>query len=351
MNQPRITSIGTAVPLRRYSQAEIFDNFLARRFRRPAARGIFKHAGVDYRYSAADPAFYDTEPTTQTRVERYLQEALPLGEQAIACCLKRAGIDPTQVDDLLIVSCTGFDTPGLDLRLAASLGMRHELRRASIFGMGCYGSFPALARASDAILAKPDRTVLILALELCSLHLQFEESLEIIVASALFADGAAAVLLTGKDGVEPAESLSARLVDALTYSDYSTLDQMAMHVTDHGFRMHLSPEVPASLGANVGSIVERLLTRNDLTVGAIRFWGVHPGSSKIIDVVQATLGLDPAQLDFSRGILREYGNMSSPTILFILDEIQRCGRPEPGDYGVLMAFGPGLTIELLLVRW
>ncbi len=141
------------------------------------------------------------------------------------------------------------------------------------------------------------------------------------------------------------------LLDAATFCDYKTFDHMAFHLTDHGFRMRLSAYVPDVLAANVGDSVARLLSPHRLAVPAVRFWGVHPGSGKILDYIQERLGLAPAQLDYSREVLREYGNMSSATIFFVLDEIIRCGNPRPGDYGVLMAFGPGLTLEMALVQW
>jgi predicted naringenin-chalcone synthase len=231
--------------------------------------------------------------------------------------------------------------------------MSPALRRTCILGMGCYGAFPALQRAREAVSAGPDRLALVLAVELCSLHLQTDDSLENMVVSALFSDGAAAALI----GHQPADGnghtpvLRPALVDAATYSDYTTFDHMAFHVTDHGFQMRLSAYVPDVLAANIEEFIDPLLERNGLKRDDVRFWGIHPGGSKIIDYLQARLGLTEAHLAHSRGVLRDYGNMSSPTVLFVLDRIQRCGAPQAGDYGVLMAFGPGLTMESALVRW
>ena len=228
--------------------------------------------------------------------------------------------------------------------------MRPDLRRTCVLGMGCYGAFPALHRARQAVAHSPGRTALVLALELCSLHLQDDDSLENMVVSALFADGAAAALV----GAEPfagGRPLGPRLVDAATFCDYTTFDHMAFHVTDHGFQMRLSAYVPDVLAANIEAFVDPLLARNGLGRDQVRFWGVHPGGSKILDYLQQRLALDDAQMDYSRAVLRDYGNMSSPTILFVLDQIQRCGRPAPGDYGLLLAFGPGLTMEAALVQW
>jgi predicted naringenin-chalcone synthase len=280
-----------------------------------------------------------------------MARALPLGAETIARCLAGAGLRPADVDDFFVVSCTGLDIPGLDLRLAGQLGMRSDLRRTCVLGMGCYGAFPALHRAREAVAAHPGRLALVLALELCSLHLQDDDSLENMVVSALFADGAAAVLIGTGDEAAGLAPRGPRLVDGATYCDYTTFDHMAFHVTDHGFQMRLSAYVPDVLAANVEGFIDPLLARNGLTRADIAFWGVHPGGSKILDYLQQRLGLDEAQMRFSRAVLRDYGNMSSPTILFVLDQIQRLGQPAPGDYGLLMAFGPGLTMEAAVIQW
>jgi predicted naringenin-chalcone synthase len=296
-----------------------------------------------------DREFYRQEQRTGARNDRYLSHAVPLGEATIQRCLEAAGSHPSEVTDLFVVSCTGLDIPGLDLHLAGRLGMRPDLRRTCVLGMGCYAAFPALQRAREAVARQPGRAALVLAVELCSLHMQMDDSLENMVVSALFADGAAAALV--RDGTRNGHGLAPRLVDAATHCDYSTFEHMAFHVTDHGFRMRLSAYVPELLAADIERFVDGLLQRNQLQREAVRFWGIHPGGSKILDYIQERLGLTDAHLEHSRAVLRDYGNMSSPTILFVLDEIQRCGRPASGDYGVLLAFGPGLTMESALVQW
>jgi alkylresorcinol/alkylpyrone synthase len=371
---PAIWAMATGLPGQRYSQAEVFD-YLQGLFKRARpARAVFTHSDVDWRHMVADREFYQQAQGTAARNERYLLHALPLGAATIRRCLEAAGLGPEAVDDFFVVSCTGFDIPGLDLRLAGALGMRADLRRTCVLGMGCYGAFPALQRAREAVSAAGvGRLALVLALELCSLHLQMDDSLENMVVSALFADGAAAVLVG--DGPRPqapvarlahapaaAEAAPAgpitfgtfggpRLVDAQTHCDYTTFDHMAFHVTDHGFQMRLSAYVPQLLAASIRPFVAGLLERNGLRRADVRFWGIHPGGRKILDYLQKELSLSDADLAHSRGVLRHYGNMSSPTILFVLEAIQRQGAPQPGDYGVLMAFGPGLTLESMLVQW
>lgn len=347
MNLPAIQGLATAVPKSCYRQEDIFEILRPYLSQNPHTETIFAHAGVGSRYLTVAGEFYQQERTTQARNERYMQEAVPLGALAIRRCLENAGRSIQDVDDLIIVSCTGIDTPGLDLRLAGELGMSPALRRTCVLGMGCYGAFPGLLRAGEAALARPGSTALVLALELCSLHFQPDDpSLENVVSSALFADGAAAALVSARaDGPSgPA------LVDSATYCDYQTFDHMAFHLTDHGFRMSLSAYVPRLLAAQVEEFVDQLLGRSGLRRADVKFWGVHPGSSKILDYVQQRVGLTDAQLAPSRKVLFEHGNMSSATVLFVLQELQR-QSPRPGDYGLLMSFGPGLTMEGALVRW
>jgi predicted naringenin-chalcone synthase len=157
--------------------------------------------------------------------------------------------------------------------------------------------------------------------------------------------------LIGSDDSMSSANRMPRIVGMLTHCDYTTLDHMSFTLTDHGFRMYLSSYVPDLLAASIAPFVDKLLRNNGLTRGDVRFWGIHPGSTKIVDYVQAQLGLTDEQVGCSHHILYNYGNMSSATILFVLDYIQRCSRPDPGDYGVLLAFGPGLTMEGMLVQW
>ena len=347
MTDPVILSLATGVPPDCYNQAEVFEFLQTLFVRTRHARTIFNHSGVETRHMAADRAFYAENRGTEARNRRYLEAALPLGEATLQRCLDQAGLRAADIDDFIAVSCTGFDIPGLDLRLAGRLGMRPDLRRACVLGMGCYAAFPGLQRAREAVSGRPERKALVLCLELCSLHLQFDDSLENMVVSALFADGAAAVVVggAGNGAAWPA------LVDSATYCDYTTFDHMAFHVTDHGFQMRLSSYVPELLAADVTPFVDGLLARHGLDRAGVRFWGIHPGGPKILDALQSRLGLTAEHLAPSRRVLQRYGNMSSPTILFVLDEIQRTAAPQPGDYGVLLAFGPGLTMEGALVRW
>jgi predicted naringenin-chalcone synthase len=336
-----IRAIGTAVPESTYRQQQIHHMLFPGHGEAASRAGlIFAKSAIATRHSVlSDPGFLLANPGTEARNRVYVEEAHALAASAIRRCLREGGVGPEAIDLLVVVSCTGVETPGLDLTLAHALGMRADLRRTCVLGMGCYAAFPGLQRALDHVRAYPGARALVVCVELCTLHLQADESDENLVATALFGDGAAAVLVEGEAALE--------VVDTCTLTAYDTAEHMSFKLTDHGFKMHLSSYVPRILEANVEGLLETLLSRHGLAPGDIRHWAIHPGGRKILDHVQEKLGLSVEQLAPSRQVLREHGNMSSPTVLFVLNEVQA----SPGDLGVMMAFGPGLTLEAALLRW
>jgi len=354
MAHPMTLALQTAVPYRRYSQHEISSFYvnlldIQSERRERAVHALFEQSGVEFRHSVVEETYFTENKTTEQRNALYMQEAIKLGGEVIRCGLERAGIAPHEISTFIVVSCTGFDTPGLDLHLARELGMRPNLSRTCILGMGCYAAFPAIRRALESVKAYENRLALVLTLELCTIHLQFDASSESMVSTSLFSDGTAMMLIGSS--TTATQSRGPQIIDAETYCDYQTLDQMSFTLTDHGFRMYLSSYIPDLLAANIRNFTERLLTRNGLSCEDIKFWAIHPGSKKIVEHIQTQLGLTNAQIQFSLDILRDYGNMSSPTVLFVLERIMQIGSPVAGDYGVMMAFGPGLTMEALLVQW
>lgn len=355
MSPPKILAVETAVPANTYQQQEVLDHFLelqGKTNRERAISTVFARAGVGYRHMVAEKGYFAQPRTTQERNDLYMREAVPLGARVIASGLRQAGILPTDIDDFIVVSCTGISIPGLDLLLAAQLEMRPDLQRTCVLGMGCYGAFPGIRRAFESIISRPKRMALVLTLELCSLHMQLNQTAENVVSTALFSDGAAMVLISDRATHKHDDNtIAPSIIDSKTYCDYSTLDHMSFTVTDQGFRMYLSSYVPDLLASHIDHFVDHLLEDNDLRRGDVKFWGIHPGSTKIVDFVQDRLNLSDAQVECSHNVLFNYGNMSSATILFVLDHIQRCNHPSPGDYGVLLAFGPGLTMEGMLIRW
>ena len=288
VNDPTLLSIATGVTENCYRQEEIFE-YLQPYFQRGRhARVIFAASAVDYRHLAIGRDFYRQEQSTQDRNEAYLRYAIPLGEATIRRCLSDAGLSPQDIQDLFVVSCTGYDIPGLDLHLAGRLCMSPSLQRTCILGMGCYAAFPALLRARQAVAGDPGRTALVLALELCSLHMQFDDTLENMVVNSLFADGAAAAIIRQENpgGKELSGSIPMpHLVDISTYCDYQTFQHMAFHLGNNGFQMRLSAYVPQVLAANVEIFIDQMLERNGLRRNDVHHWGIHPGGRKILDSI------------------------------------------------------------------
>ena len=276
-------------------------------------------------------------------MRRFVEEAVPLGREAVVRCLADAGLDAADVGLLTVATCTGYASPGLDVLLAASLGMGDGVERLHIGHMGCYAALPGLAAVTDAAVAR-GKTSVLLCLELSSLHLQPPTGeLDQVIAHALFSDAAAAVaVVPGGSGL--------RLVDVVARTDIASADMMTWDVTDHGFVMGLSPRIAGVLERNVGGLVGELLSRHGVALDQVAAWAVHPGGPKILDVVGEQLGLSDEQLDVSRSVLRDFGNCSSATLLLILDRIVRAGSLAAGDHVVAMAFGPGLTLYAALFQ-
>lgn len=340
----RIVAVGTALPPNRFDQKRLYAESLDGYFgSNPKAAAIFDHPAIEARHSVLeDPAaFFAARPGAGARNAVYAAEAPALARQAAEACLARAGLGPGDVDTLVTITCTGYMTPGVDIQLARDLGMRQDLRRYALGGMGCYAAFPGLACARQAIRAGDARRALVVAVELCSLHFQAEADTDNVVSTALFADGAAAALLeAGDDGP------GWRVDDMASETIYATGRHMTWHLTDTGFRMHLSSYVPLILKEAVRPWLAGWLGRHDLGLADVARWGLHPGGARILDGLQDALELPPDALAASREVLRTCGNMSSATILFVLDQLQA----EPGDRAALLAFGPGLTMEGALLR-
>lgn len=345
MPTPTLLGLGTAVPRYCYKQMDICDE-LAPAFNNRRAPAVFRATQIQTRYSVLEtPAWLVTNPGNRDRLARYMRDAPPLGIKAIQNALQQANLPLNAVDELIVVSCTGVDTPGLDVSIAHKLGMSPFVRRSTIVGMGCHALLPALRQAAAVVLARPQATALVLTLELCTLHFQHDHSLRNMLGSALFADGASAVMVGSGPGNGP------RWLDSLSYSDYQTQGEMSFHPGDRGYVIHLSGRIPDILRKQVPPLVAQLLARHNLRAADINHWLVHPGGMKILDYLQQALDLEAHHLQHSRAVLRQYGNMSSATLLFVLERLTSHQHPAPGDYGLLLGFGPGLTVELGLVQW
>jgi alkylresorcinol/alkylpyrone synthase len=356
---PRIVSLGTAAPSHLITQ----DHVLAFAKSRLLGEGweddpalsatarqmehLFAASRVECRQSSVDLSdYYANTPSTGQRMATYRAEAHELGRQAIAASLAAASRTPEDVTDLTIVSCTGYSAPGLDITLARAMGMRGDVRRTLVGHMGCYGALVGLRRCTDALLARPDATAMLLSVELSALHFAPTLNLDMLLSFALFGDAAAAALLSMDDAAG-----GPQIVDARSEADFATADQMSWTIGDTGFMMGLSPRVPVTLRRVVRGAVDRLLEPHGLRVEDVAHWVVHPGGPSILEVVQERLTISDEQMEPSWTVLREHGNCSSATVLLILDELIRAKRPSPGEWGVMLAFGPGLTVESTLLRF
>jgi len=250
------------------------------------ARRLWRSAGVESRHGVAVPPLDDVRDwTTEARMRRFAHEALPLSKEAVASCLADAGVDAAGVDLLTVVSCTGYTSPGMDVLVGRDLGMRPSLERVQVGHMGCYAALPGLAVVADAAVAR-GRTGVLLCVELSSLHVQPScDDVGQVVAHSLFSDAAAAVAVRpGGPGLE--------IIGIAARSDPAHSELLRWDITDHGFRVHLSREIPAAIEGQVGPMVAELLAPHGLRTGDVAGWAIHPGGPRIVDRVGERLGLD-----------------------------------------------------------
>ena len=331
----------------------------------------------DYNRKNGDYSFYPNTPglepfpTVSQRMLIYRQEAVPLAQRAIENCLAECpDFDRQTISHLIVVSCTGLYAPGPDIELIEVLGLPTTTQRIAINFMGCYGAFNGLKTADAIVRADPDSKVLVVCVELCTLHFQKKPETDHLLSNALFADGAAAVLIESQPQTGPAFRGSAFCGPAFRLkSFYSDLflegkAEMAWQVSDFGFEMTLTSEVPRYIQQGIGELLSRLLQKSGLTIGDIDFYAIHPGGRKILEVIEQQLGIDATDNRFAYGVLRDFGNMSSATVLFVLKAVWNSllAKPETdqlidsetdsanGQHILSCAFGPGLTLESMILE-
>jgi predicted naringenin-chalcone synthase len=368
-----LRSLETAVPPTILVQSEARDVFAAQpgltRLGTRLVNTCFDSAAIDTRHTAVaemsrdsraeNPVFYDAAagllltPSTKVRNEIFAEEATTLFIEAAAKALAACeGIGPEDITHVITVSCTGFFNPGPDYKVVRALGLDPAVQRYHLGFMGCYAAFPALRAAKDFCLADPDAVVLVAAAELCSLHVRTSNNPDTIMGSSLFADGAAAGIVTARD--LPTDKAMIDLDHFETVLTPVGEESMAWSIGDEGFEMVLGSYVPHIIDDHIIGALAPLLARDPL-VGAgpyrdIRHWAIHPGGRSILDKVEAKLDLTPEQLVPARETLRNFGNMSSATVLFVLKHILELPAQSPDDGAgperiCAMAFGPGLTVE------
>ena len=311
----------------------------------PRILALFRNCDIDYRYFFIRPGQKRDETAGELN-HRYLQGALETGCRALAACFKSAQVSAGNIDLLVVCTSTGYVCPDLATRLIGHMGFRSDVQRSAVLGLGCAGAVPALQRASDFVCSHPGGTAAMLAVEICSACYFFDNTMDTVIGNAICADGAAAFIVRGK----PAPNAPA-VVDFESFIEVDHLDKVGFDSSTGKLRIVLANAVRDLAGPMIERAVDTLLERNGLCRSKIQFWITHPGGRKVIDKVQQYLGLTDEQLRFSRSIMRNYGNMSSPTVMFVLDEVTRRGDPRPGDFGVMAALGPGMAAEAALVRW
>lgn len=346
-----IHATATAHPPHRYEQNEILRSlplWLDEDERRlTLAQRVFAHAAVQTRYGCR--ALFDLVDTLSVTEANHLyqEQTRLLGEQVARQCLEDGHIAPSAVNLIITTSCTGFMIPSLDAYLANTLGFSPHVKRLPITELGCAAGAVALARAFDYLRAFPEHVVLVLAVELPSLTFQVHDvSPANIVSSALFGDGAAAVLLTGQP-----EAGRPRVLAAESTLFPHTTDLMGFDLKDSGLHIVLSAEIPAVVCAEVPQLVGTFLARQGLTPTDIAHFLLHPGGRRVLDGLTQCLNLSEERTAVSRRILRDYGNLSSASVLFILDQFLWKEQTQSRDRGLLLAFGPGFSAETLLLEW
>ncbi len=364
-----IAGLGTAVPANHATQDEalVLARIVCCRTEEQATwlPGLYAHSGVRKRHMVFGPDTVrdahdgtrlsgspflptgtpgDRGPTTGERLRHYTEHAGPLAVAAADQALARSGIEAGRISHLVTVSCTGFRAPGVDIEIIKRLGLDPAVRRTNIGFMGCHGALNGLRVARAFVEADPAACVLLTAVELCSLHYNYTWEPQRMVANALFADGAAAVVGIAESAAPPD---AWRLVGdgARLFPDCE--DAMTWIVGDHNFEMSLSRRVPELIARELRPWLETWLAEFGVLLRETTSWAIHPGGPRILSAVQEALGLEAEALVASRGVLADYGNMSSPTVLFILERLQSFGAARPC---VALAFGPGLAAEAALFQ-
>lgn len=349
----RIVGVGSSFPVNRYSQDAITDALSAywsdRLGERTALlRRIHSRAGVKWRHLAFPFDCYHQFKSWGETNRAWFEVAEELGASAIRAALARAGLAPDDIDALYVTSITGIASPSLDARLINQMGLRRDLKRTPIFGLGCVAGATGLTRAADYVLAYPNQVAAVLAVEICSLTIRRDDlSTANLVATGIFGDGAAAVLVAGagRDLQGP------RIIAHRSVFYRDSEDIMGWDISENGFSIVLSQRLPELIKDNLANDVDRFLADHGLTRRDIGSWVFHPGGPRVLEAVEAALNLHDRELRLSWESLERIGNLSSASVLCVLEDTFTHHRPAPGTMGLIAAMGPGFCSELILARW
>lgn len=358
MTVPVIAAIGTSVPPHSIAQAECRE--FARRLFGPAFKDIdrllavFESAQIEQRHFATPIEWFERSHSFAEKNHLYLEYGVELAANAIRNCLHQAGLTPQEVDHLVFVSSTGLATPSLDAHLFNVLGLRQDVKRTPIWGLGCAGGAAGLARGFDLATAHPNSRVIVCALELCSLtFLHGDRSKSNLIATSLFADGCAAVLLLGREAAQQHPELATgapRVLRTQSTIWPDTLDIMGWDVQAEGLKVIFSKDIPLFVETKIRPQMESFLEACGLSRHDLSRLIAHPGGMKVLQAYQDALHVPDSTLRHAREILRTHGNMSSCTVFFVLARELEDSH-QPGEHGLLLALGPGFSCEQVLLQW
>jgi alkylresorcinol/alkylpyrone synthase len=348
----RIAATSTAYPPYYFHQQEIVEALKPWWGRDPQSAALLERlhsrTGVDGRYFSRPLADYETLDTWGKTNDVWIETAEQLGQQAIEDLLSQTGVQREQIGALFFVSVTGVSSPSIDARLVNRIKLPRHIKRNPIFGLGCVAGAAGLARAADYVRAYPDQIALLLSVELCSLTWQRDDrSTANFISAGLFGDGAAAAMVAGASVNLPGPRIAANR--QFFYPDTERV--MGWDISEKGFQIVLSPDVPKVIRENLGQDVDAFLTLQGLTRADIGSWIMHTGGPKILEATADSLGLENGALELSWEALRRVGNLSSASVLVVLDDVMKHCRPAPGTRSVLAAMGPGFCAEILLLEW
>ena len=348
----RILSAASALPRNYYPQHKLIEKFRehwgARLDRFDLLEKLHASTQVDGRYLALEVDQYPLANWGEAN-DHWIAAALDLGEQAISKAVEEAGIDAQDIAAFFFVSITGICSPSIDARLVNKLHLSPNIKRVPIFGLGCVAGAAGISRATDYVKAYPKQIALLLAVELCSLTVQPHDlSVANLISSGLFGDGAGAVLVGGAEITSPA---GPRILASKSVFYPDTERVMGWDISEKGFQIVLSRDVPQVVLQNLGRDLDQFLAEQNVPRSAIRSWVIHTGGPKVLEATEAALGLSNGELDASWSCLRRTGNLSSASVLLVLEEVLKNRRPEPGTLGLLAAMGPGFCSELILLEW
>jgi alkylresorcinol/alkylpyrone synthase len=351
-----IAGVASALPTYRYSQANItaaLKHHWNGKLERPELLDrLHSRTGVEFRNLAFPLERYARFRSWGETNAAWLEVAQTLGENAIDTALDRAGMERDELDALFVVSITGIASPSLDARLINRMRLRPDIKRTPIFGVGCVGGAIGLTRGADYVLAYPGHAAALLSVEVCSLTILRDDlSTANLISTGLFGDGAAAVIVAGAEKAAEEAHSGPQILGCRSVFYPDTEDVMGWDISEEGFRIVLSPRLPEMIRRHLAGDLDQFVASFGLARADIGNWVIHTGGPKVLEAIQDALGLCDCELERSWECLRRCGNLSSASVLLVLEDVTMAHRPAPGTLGVILAMGPGFCSEMILVRW